>query len=69
MMRGAAHTARMGEFRNEHEMLVGKAEGKRLRRKPRRRWKDNIKFDLRDRLGGCGLNSYGSCGLDSSGLV
>jgi hypothetical protein len=32
--------------------LVGKAEGKRPLEKPRRRWEDNIKMDLRVGCGG-----------------
>jgi hypothetical protein len=37
----------MGETRNAYRILVGKPEGKRLLGKPRRRWVDNIKMDLR----------------------
>jgi hypothetical protein len=33
---------------NEECTLVGKPEGKRPLRKPRRRWVDNIKMDLRE---------------------
>ena len=29
-----------------HKVLVGKPEGKRPLRRPRRRWEDNIKIDL-----------------------
>ena len=29
-------------------VLVGKPEGKRLLERPRRRWEDNIKMNLRD---------------------
>jgi len=29
-------------------VLVGRPEGKRPRRRPRRRWEDNIKLDLRE---------------------
>jgi hypothetical protein len=29
-------------------MLVGKSEGKKPLRRPRRRWVDNIKMDLKD---------------------
>jgi hypothetical protein len=36
----------MGEKRNVYRLLVGKAEGKRLLGRPRRRWIDNIKMDL-----------------------
>jgi hypothetical protein len=45
-MRWAGHIARMGEKRNAYRLLVGKPEGKRLLRKPRRRWVDNIRMDL-----------------------
>jgi hypothetical protein len=30
------------------EVLVGKAEGKRPLERPRRKWEDNIKTDLRE---------------------
>ena len=36
-MRWAGHVARMGEDRGVHMVLVGKPEGKRPLRKPRRR--------------------------------
>jgi hypothetical protein len=38
----------MGEKRNVYRILVGKPEGKRPRGRPRRRWVDNIKMDLRE---------------------
>jgi hypothetical protein len=37
-----------GEKRNGYRILVGKPEGKRPLGRPRRRWEDNIKMDLRD---------------------
>jgi hypothetical protein len=37
-----------GEKRNTYKILVGKPEGKRQLGRPRRRWVDNIKMDLRD---------------------
>ena len=40
--------ARMGEGRDVHRVLVGKPEGKRPLGRPRRRWEDNIKKDLRE---------------------
>jgi hypothetical protein len=45
-MRWTGHVARMGEKRNAYRLLVGKPEGKRPLRRPRRRWVDNIKMDL-----------------------
>jgi hypothetical protein len=47
MMRWAGHVARMGEMRNAYRILVGMPEGKRPLGRPRRRWVDNIKMDLR----------------------
>jgi hypothetical protein len=38
----------MGETRNSYSILVGKTEGKRLLGRPRCRWVDNIKMDLRE---------------------
>ena len=38
----------MEQFRNAYRVLVGKPEGKRLLGRPRRRWEDNIKMDLRE---------------------
>jgi hypothetical protein len=40
--------ARMGEKRNVYRILVGKPEGKRPLGRPRRRWVDNNKIDLRE---------------------
>jgi hypothetical protein len=38
----------VGETRNAYRILVGKPEGKRSLGRPKRRWVDNIKIDLRD---------------------
>jgi hypothetical protein len=38
----------MGEKRTAYRIIVGKPEGKRPLGRPRRRWKDNIKTDLRE---------------------
>jgi hypothetical protein len=35
------------ERRGAYKILVGKLEGKRPLGRPRRRWKDNIKMDLK----------------------
>jgi hypothetical protein len=37
----------MGERRNAYRTLVGKPEGRRQLGRPRRRWVDYIKMDLR----------------------
>jgi hypothetical protein len=47
-MRWAGHVARIGEKWNAYRILVGKPEGKRPLGRPRRRWVDNIKMDLRE---------------------
>ncbi|KAJ4434975.1 hypothetical protein ANN_23547 [Periplaneta americana] len=47
-LRLAAHVARMGESSNAYRMLVGRPKGKRPLERPRRRWEDNIKMDLRE---------------------
>jgi hypothetical protein len=47
-MRLAGHVARMEEKRNPYRILVGRPEGRRPLGRPRRRWVDNIKMDLRD---------------------
>jgi hypothetical protein len=44
----------MGEERGVHRVLVGKPEGKRPLRRPRRRWEDNIKMDVEEVGGGRG---------------
>jgi hypothetical protein len=52
-MRWAGHVARMGKGRNVYRVLVGKPEGKRPLGRPRRRWEDGIKMDLRETGWGC----------------
>jgi hypothetical protein len=37
----------MGEVRGVYNILVGRPEGRRPLGRPRRRWEDNIKMDLR----------------------
>jgi hypothetical protein len=46
-MRWAGNLARMGEVRSAY-ILVGRPEGRRPLGRPRRRWEDNIKMDLRE---------------------
>jgi hypothetical protein len=52
-MRWAGHVARMGEERKVYTVLVGKPEGKRPLGRPRRRWEDGIRMDLREIGLGC----------------
>jgi hypothetical protein len=47
-MRWAGHVARMGEGRNVYRVMVGKPEGKRPLDRPRRRWENGVKVDLRE---------------------
>jgi hypothetical protein len=47
-MRWAGHVARMGEVRGAYNILVGRPKGRRPLGRPRRRWEDNIKMDLRE---------------------
>jgi len=49
----ARHVARMGEGRGVYRVLVGKHEGKRPLGRPRSRWEDNIRMDLREVGCGC----------------
>jgi hypothetical protein len=47
-LRWVAHVTCMGDGRCVYRVLVGKPEGKRPLGRPRHRWKDNIKLDLRE---------------------
>jgi hypothetical protein len=47
-MRWAGQVARMGEGRGVYRVLVGKPKGKRPLGRPRCRWEDKIKLDLRE---------------------
>ena len=46
-MEWVGHVARMGEGRGVYRVLVGKPEGKGPLGRPRCRWEDNIKMDLK----------------------
>jgi hypothetical protein len=59
-MRWARHVARVGEGRNVYRVLMEKAKGKRPLARPRCRWEDGIKMDLREIGWGCGVDSPGS---------
>jgi hypothetical protein len=45
--RWVGHVTRMGEKRNAYRILVGKPEGKIPLGRPRSKWVDNVKIDLR----------------------
>jgi hypothetical protein len=47
-MRWTGQVAHMGEGRGFYRVLVGRSEGKRPLGRARRRWKNNIKIDLRE---------------------
>jgi hypothetical protein len=53
-MKWAGHVARIGEKRNAYGILVRKPEGKRSLGRPRRRWVDSIKINLREIESGSG---------------
>jgi hypothetical protein len=50
----AGHVARMGKSRGAYRVLLGKPEGKRSHGRPRRRWEDNMKVDLKEVVWGEG---------------
>jgi hypothetical protein len=47
-MKWAGHVARMAEEIKLYKLFVGKPEGKRPLERPRRRWEDGIRMDLRE---------------------
>ena len=47
-MKWTGHVARMGEEIGVYRVLVGKLERRRPLGRPRRRWVDNIRMDLRE---------------------
>jgi hypothetical protein len=47
-MRWAGHVARMGEKRNVYRVLMGKPERKRPFGRPRCRWENGIRMDIRE---------------------
>jgi hypothetical protein len=47
-MRRVRCVAHMGEGKSVYRVLVGRPKGKRPLRKPRHRWEDNIKMNLRE---------------------
>jgi hypothetical protein len=47
-LRWAGHVTHMGEESRVYKVLVGKPEGKRPLGRPRRRWEDGMRLDLRE---------------------
>jgi hypothetical protein len=56
--RWAGHVACMED--EKYKILVGTPVRKKPLGRPRRRWEDNIRMDLRETVGRCGLDSSGS---------
>ena len=54
------HVEKMEESRGKYRGLFWKPEGRRLLGRPRHRWKDNIKMNLREVGWGHGLDRSGS---------
>ena len=52
-MRWAGHVAHMDEEKGVYRVLVGRSEGRKPLGRPRHRWVDNIRMDLREV--GCGI--------------
>jgi hypothetical protein len=52
-IRWAGHVARVREGRDVYRVLVGKSEGRRPLGRPRHRWENNIRMDLREVGCGC----------------
>ena len=48
-LRWASHVARMEEGMNALKILTGKPTAKRPLGRPRRRWEDNIRMDLKEK--------------------
>ena len=47
-LRWAGHVARMEEGRSAFKILTGKPTGKKPLGRPRRRWDDNVRTDLKE---------------------
>jgi PAS domain-containing protein len=58
-MRWVGHVACMGEVRDAYNILVQRPEGRRPLGRPRCRWEDNIKMDLRE-IGFGNVDSFDS---------
>jgi hypothetical protein len=64
-MRWVGHVARMGRGEVFTGVLIERPEGKRPLGRPRRKWEDNIKMDLR--YGSMGQTGFGWLRIGSSG--
>jgi hypothetical protein len=47
-IRWAGHVARMREVKGAYKILVGRPEGRKPLGRPRHRWEDSIKMDIRE---------------------
>jgi hypothetical protein len=47
-MRWAVHVARTVEEGNVYKVLMGKPEGKRSHERPRHRWQNGVRMDIRE---------------------
>ena len=56
IFRSLTFSSHMGEEKGVYRVLVGKPEGRRPLRRPRRRWVDNIRTDLQEV--GCGYMNW-----------
>jgi hypothetical protein len=65
-MRWADHVALMGKVRGVYRVLVGRPEYKRPLERPRRRWENNIKMDIRE-LESMGRTGFGWLRIGSGG--
>jgi hypothetical protein len=60
-MKWAGHVARMGEGRKACRVLVGKPEGKRPLERPRCRWENGTRVEVRGQAGGLRCRVDSSC--------
>jgi hypothetical protein len=64
-VRWARHAARTGEIRNAYKNFIGNHEGKKPRGRPKSRWEDTIRMDIRKTVRRYGLDiclSINICG-------
>ena len=59
-LRWTGHVARMEEGRSAFKILTGKHTGKRLLGRPRCRWEDNIRMDLKEMVSVRRIGRFGS---------